>query len=45
MKPRFPERFEYLVLDVEDNEDQNVIRLFPECVFAARYSMNMLTVS
>ncbi|KAG1879171.1 phosphotyrosine protein [Suillus subluteus] len=30
VKPRFPEHFEYLVLDVEDNEDQNVIRLFPQ---------------
>lgn len=45
VKPRFPEHFEYLVLDVEDNEDQNVIRLFPQCVCATRYSMNMLTVS
>lgn len=27
--PRFPERFQYMVLDVEDNEEQNLIRLFP----------------
>jgi len=30
VKARFPDHFRYLVLDVEDNEDQNVIRLFPE---------------
>jgi len=30
VRARFPEQFRYLVLDVEDNEDQNVIRLFPE---------------
>lgn len=30
VKPRFPDQFQYLVLDVEDNEEQNVIRLFPE---------------
>ncbi|KAI6123460.1 phosphotyrosine protein [Pisolithus croceorrhizus] len=30
VKPRFPDQFHYLVLDVEDNEEQNVIRLFPE---------------
>jgi len=29
VKPRFQEHFKYLVLDVEDNEDQNLIRLFP----------------
>ncbi|TFY82052.1 hypothetical protein EWM64_g1961 [Hericium alpestre] len=29
VKPRYPERFQYLVLDVEDNEEQNLIRLFP----------------
>jgi len=29
VKPRFPEHFRYLVLDVEDNEEQNLIRLFP----------------
>jgi len=27
--PRFPDRFQYMVLDVEDNEEQNLIRLFP----------------
>jgi len=27
--PRFPDRFQYLVLDVQDNEEQNLIRLFP----------------
>lgn len=29
VKPRFPEHFTYLTLDVEDNEEQNLIRLFP----------------
>lgn len=32
VRPRFPDHFQYLVLDVEDNEEQNVIRLFPEYV-------------
>nr|GAT50553.1 predicted protein [Mycena chlorophos] len=29
VRPRFPEHFTYLTLDVEDNEEQNLIRLFP----------------
>ncbi|KAK7464647.1 hypothetical protein VKT23_003891 [Stygiomarasmius scandens] len=29
VRPRFPDHFLYLVLDVEDNEEQNLIRLFP----------------
>ncbi|KAF5372413.1 hypothetical protein D9757_011606 [Collybiopsis confluens] len=29
VKPRFPDRFVYLVLDVADNEEQNLIGLFP----------------
>ncbi|KAF8635865.1 hypothetical protein AX15_000055 [Amanita polypyramis BW_CC] len=29
VRPRFPEHFKYLVLDVQDNEEQNLIRLFP----------------
>ncbi|KAH6911543.1 protein-tyrosine phosphatase-like protein [Coprinopsis sp. MPI-PUGE-AT-0042] len=29
VKPRFPEHFKYMTLDVEDNEEQNLIRLFP----------------
>ncbi|KAF9046505.1 protein-tyrosine phosphatase-like protein [Panaeolus papilionaceus] len=29
VKPRFPDHFNYMVLDVEDNEEQNLIRLFP----------------
>jgi hypothetical protein len=29
VRPRFPEHFRYMVLDVEDNEEQNLIRLFP----------------
>jgi len=29
VRPRFPEQFKYMVLDVEDNEEQNLIRLFP----------------
>ncbi|KAF8158216.1 protein-tyrosine phosphatase-like protein [Crassisporium funariophilum] len=30
VRPRFPDNFKYMVLDVEDNEEQNLIRLFPE---------------
>ncbi|GJE97202.1 phosphatases II [Phanerochaete sordida] len=30
VRPRFPEQFKYLVLDVQDSEEQNLIRLFPE---------------
>ncbi|KAG8908434.1 hypothetical protein FRB99_006639 [Tulasnella sp. 403] len=30
VKPRFPNDFSYLVLDVEDTEEQNLIRLFPQ---------------
>ncbi|KAJ7164621.1 protein-tyrosine phosphatase-like protein [Mycena crocata] len=29
VRPRFPDQFAYLTLDVEDNEEQNLIRLFP----------------
>ncbi|KAA1479527.1 phosphatases II [Dentipellis sp. KUC8613] len=29
VRPRYPDQFKYLVLDVEDNEEQNLIRLFP----------------
>lgn len=29
VRPRFPDSFEYLVLDVQDSEEQNLIRLFP----------------
>jgi len=29
VRPRFPESFKYLVLDVQDSEEQNLIRLFP----------------
>jgi serine/threonine/tyrosine-interacting protein len=29
VRPRFLEHFAYLVLDVQDNEEQNLIRLFP----------------
>ena len=32
VKPRFPDQFGYMVLDVQDTEDQNLIRLFPPCV-------------
>ena len=28
VKPRFPEQFKYLVLDVRDREEQNIIRIF-----------------
>ncbi|KIY72487.1 phosphatases II [Cylindrobasidium torrendii FP15055 ss-10] len=30
VKPRFPEIFQYLTLDVKDSEEQNLIRLFPQ---------------
>jgi hypothetical protein len=33
VRPRFPESFEYLVLDVQDSEEQNLIRLFPTFVW------------
>ncbi|KAN0139899.1 Protein-tyrosine phosphatase-like protein [Lactarius tabidus] len=29
VRPRFPDAFQYLVLDVQDSEEQNLIRLFP----------------
>ncbi|KAF5382787.1 hypothetical protein D9615_002753 [Tricholomella constricta] len=29
VRPRFQEHFTYMVLDVEDNEEQNLIRVFP----------------
>ncbi|KAF8630907.1 hypothetical protein AX17_005265 [Amanita inopinata Kibby_2008] len=29
VRPRFENHFKYLVLDVQDNEEQNLIRLFP----------------
>jgi hypothetical protein len=32
VRPRFPDSFEYLVLDVQDSEEQNLIRLFPRFV-------------
>ncbi|CED82691.1 phosphatases ii [Phaffia rhodozyma] len=30
VKPRFPDRFTYLTLDISDHEDQNLIRIFPQ---------------
>ncbi|THH07814.1 hypothetical protein EW146_g9198 [Bondarzewia mesenterica] len=30
VRPRFPDQFKYLVLDVQDSEEQNLIRLFPK---------------
>jgi len=30
VKPRFPEHFAYLALEVRDAQDQNVIRIFPQ---------------
>ncbi len=30
VRPRFPEHFSYMVLDVQDSEEQNLIRLFPQ---------------
>ena len=32
VRPRFPEHFTYLTLDVQDNEEQNLISLFPRYV-------------
>lgn len=32
VRPRFPENFKYMTLDVQDNEEQNLIRLFPAYV-------------
>ena len=29
VKPRFPEAFKYLVVDLADSEEQNLIRYFP----------------
>lgn len=34
IRPRFPDNFVYLVLDVKDNEEQNLIRLFPQYVLS-----------
>lgn len=30
VRPRFPDEFTYMTLDVEDNEEQNLIRVFPQ---------------
>lgn len=30
VKPRFPEQFVYLVLDIRDASDQNLITIFPQ---------------
>ncbi|KLO17269.1 phosphatases II [Schizopora paradoxa] len=30
VRPRFPDNFIYMTLDVQDNEEQNLIRLFPK---------------
>ncbi len=42
--PRFPDRFQYMVLDVEDNEEQNLIRLFPGYVPSPPRNRTCLTV-
>ena len=31
MRPRFPDRFSYYLADIRDADDQNLIRIFPEC--------------
>ena len=41
VKPRFPDHFRYLTLDVEDNEEQNLIRLFPSCVLCSLYPCSL----
>jgi len=33
VRPRFTDNFQYMVLDVQDNEEQNLIRLFPSYVY------------
>ncbi|THH31176.1 hypothetical protein EUX98_g3009 [Antrodiella citrinella] len=30
VRPRFPEKFQYMTLNVEDTEEQNLIRMFPD---------------
>lgn len=32
LKPKFPGEFEYLIQDIRDADDQNLIRIFPQCV-------------
>jgi serine/threonine/tyrosine-interacting protein len=32
VKPRFPDHFVYLPIELRDAQDQNLIRLFPTCV-------------
>jgi serine/threonine/tyrosine-interacting protein len=36
VRPRFIDNFSYLTLDVEDNEEQNLIRLFPQYARASQ---------
>jgi hypothetical protein len=43
VKPRFPEHFVYMVLDVQDTEDQNLIKLFPACVLLSRLPILLLS--
>lgn len=31
LKPKFPEHFVYLIQDIRDADDQNLIRIFPQC--------------
>lgn len=39
VKPRFPAEFAYLVLDVQDTEEQNLIRMFPRCVLTYHFGL------
>lgn len=32
VKPRFPDAFNYKVLEIRDAQDQNLIRIFPESI-------------
>jgi serine/threonine/tyrosine-interacting protein len=41
VRPRFPDNFQYMVLDVEDNEEQNLIRLFPSCVTCSIFPVRL----
>ena len=43
VRPRFPDHFRYMTLDVQDNEDQNLIRLFPPCASPPPVSPTDLT--
>ena len=42
VRARFPETFVYLELDVRDNEEQNLIRVYPQSVrFRAPFKLSL----